>query len=115
MAQNQLAIIVVSRDWFDTAARHLLNNGEPSRSKAHTHIITAKIDDLNDARGLWLKDMTSTWVRNGDPVNMLSFMIPWSFVLALGVVDDQVEKLTPGFRHDKSMDVTESIPEAPAQ
>jgi hypothetical protein len=99
MAQKQMAVVVVPKHWFNSGAHLLLNNGEESGSDGETHFVIAPVDDVSDAYGLWLKDITTTGLtKNGSPVEM-RFMIPWQFVLGLGLMDDQTDKAAFGFRH----------------
>ncbi len=94
MAQKQTAIVVVSKEWIDTAVRHLVNHGRESRSTGQTHVITADIEDTADHRGLWLSNVnTSQLTKDGSNVTM-RFMIPWNFILGLGVVDHSLQVKT---------------------
>ena len=56
--------------------------------------------DLSDHRGIWLTDVITTAVLNrsdDSPVKM-KFMIPWHYVLGLGLPDLQSQESTIGFK-----------------
>ena len=80
--------MVVSKDWINTAGvRHLVNHGRESRSTGETHLVIADLEDTSDHHGLWLKNVNTTSLKpDGSNVTM-RFMIPWSFIVGLGVVD----------------------------
>jgi hypothetical protein len=71
--------------------------GRESNATGDTHMIMAPFDDM-DHRGLWLRDVESNLRRKSDDsqVNM-RLLIPWEFVLAVGLVDESV-KIPPGFQ-----------------
>ena len=95
-AVAQTAIVVVSKDWIDTAVRHLINHGQQSRSTGETHVIFADLEDTSDHRGLWLKNVRTTRLTTDGSNITMRFMIPWSFIVALGVVDHGAP-VEPGF------------------
>ena len=98
MAQKQTAIVVVNKSWIDTAVRHLVNNGQTSRSTGETHLLIGDVEDASDHRGLWLKNiLTNQLTRDGSPITM-KLMIPWSFIVGVGLADDDLQgKMKPGF------------------
>jgi hypothetical protein len=88
MAKPRKGVVVVTKEWINTGVRHLINHGNESRSTGDTHVIFADLDDTTDQRGLWLKNVhTDRLTTDGARVTM-QFMIPWSAVVGLGVVDD---------------------------
>lgn len=96
MAQKQkTAVVVVSKDWIDTSVRHLINHGQESRSTGDTHIVYADLEDTSDHHGLWLKNIKTTQLMKDGSETVMRFMIPWAFVVALGVIDGVEVK--PGF------------------
>ena len=97
MAQQQTAIVVVTKDWINTSwVRHLINQGKESRSTGDTHLITADLEDANDQRGLWLKNIHADHATTDGSRLTMRFMIPWSVIVALGVVDHRTQT-APGF------------------
>ena len=81
------AFVVVQRTWFNHAMHGL--TGHESGSEIDSHVIQAALDDVNDQRGLWLRDIKSRWVKatDGSPV-IMRLLIPWQFVLAVGLADE---------------------------
>ena len=102
MALKQTAIVVVSKAWMDTGGvRLLVNDGRKSQSSDDTHIVVAPLDDSSDQLGLWLQGITTTQMtEDGSPLTM-RLMIPWSFIVALGIVDG--EKETLGFQTNETV------------
>jgi hypothetical protein len=99
MAQKQTAIVVVSKDWINTGVRFLVNHGKKSGTiggSPDTHLVIAPVDDASDHRGLWLKGITTTELTTDTSPVTLKFMIPWSFVLGLGLIDG--ERNSVGFK-----------------
>src|SRR5688572_18948045 len=98
---KQTAFIVVSKEWFNTAGiNHILNDGKESHASGGAHLIMAGDPDLSDHRGIWLTNVVTTAVLNtsdGSPVNM-KFMIPWHYVLGLGLPELQSQESTIGFK-----------------
>lgn len=106
MPQTETAIVVVSKEWIDTAVRHLINQGRESRSTGETHLIFADLDDLSDHRGLWLKNVkTNRLTVDASDVTM-RFMIPWSVIVGLGVVD-RGTAAKAGFSFEPASDLTD--------
>jgi hypothetical protein len=109
MAKKRTAIVVVSKQWFDSS-RVLLSGSPPSESTGDSHVIIGPLDDANDERGLWLKDIITTGILKKDaeddtsPVTVERLMIPWAFVLALGLVEQEAHKIA-GFRTDQPLSV----------
>jgi hypothetical protein len=97
MVKPQTAIVVVRKDWVNTSwLSHLINRGNESRSTGDTHLITADLGDENDQRGLWLKNVHVDHVTKDGSRFTMRFMIPWSVIIALGVVDHGTQT-PPGF------------------
>ena len=96
MSQKQTAIVVVSKDWIDSAVKHLINDGRESRSTGDTHIVYADLEGSSDPHGLWLKNVKTNRLKEDGSEVVMRFMIPWAFVVALGVVDHGID-LEPGF------------------
>jgi hypothetical protein len=97
MSQNQSAVVVVTKDWINTTVRHLINHGQESRSTGETHLVIGDLEGTSDHHGLWLKNVKTTHLTaDGSEVTMVRFMIPWAFVVALGVVDHSTQ-VEPGF------------------
>ena len=114
MAQRKSVFVVVSKEWINTAVRHLVNRGLESRSTGETHLIIADLEDMSDQRGLWLKDVkTDRLTTDGSEVTM-RFMIPWGVIVGLGVVDDAMA-LKPGFAGDVVFDHADLTDHLPAQ
>ena len=97
MALNQKAIVVVSRDWINTGVRHLVNRGQESRSTSDTHIIFSEVDDVSDQRGLWLKDVSTTALTKDGSKTTMRLMIPWAYIVALGLIEGDMPERKPGF------------------
>jgi hypothetical protein len=98
---KQIAFIVVSKEWFNTGGiNHILANGRQSQGSGEAHLIMADNADLSDHRGIWLTNVITTAVLNRSdesPVKM-KFMIPWHYVLGLGLPDVQSAESTIGFK-----------------
>jgi len=97
---KQTAFVVVNKDWIDSGARYLVNNGERSRSDGDTHIFIGEVEDATSERGLWLKNVkTTAFDRPSSPGAgiIMKVMIPWAFVLSLGLVDDEAGKAKLGY------------------
>jgi hypothetical protein len=95
MPQKETVFVVVKKTWFDAAMDPLVT-GRPSKSQVDAHVMVATVDDASDHRGLWLRGIKSRYQRkDGSPVDM-RLMIPWQFVLALGLVAESV-KMPTGF------------------
>jgi hypothetical protein len=101
MAQKQTAFVVVSKDWIDSGARYFINNGEMSSSTTNTHIVIGEVEDATNERGLWLKNVKTTgFTRASSPgvAVTMRVLIPWAFVLSLGlVVDHETGKTKLGY------------------
>ena len=101
MPMKQIAFIVVSKEWFNTGGiNHILANGRESQGNGEAHLIVAGDPDLSEHRGIWLTNVITTAVLNRSdesPVKM-KFMIPWHYVLGLGLPDVQSTESTIGFK-----------------
>jgi len=110
MSRKQTAVVVVSKNWIDTSVRHLINEGRESRSTGETHIVYADLEGTSDPHGLWLKNVKTTRIKaDGEEVVMARFMIPWAFIVALGVIDHAQLELgfTGGVPIEQSADLTD--------
>jgi hypothetical protein len=96
MAQKQSAFVVVSKEWINTTVRHLINQGQESRSAGDTHLIIADLEDTSDSRGLWLNNIKTDRLRTDGATVTMRFMIPWGAIVGLGVVDHGAQ-VEPGF------------------
>jgi hypothetical protein len=106
MAGYETAFIVVSKAWFDSpSVSRILHGGSPSASAGETHTIIAPIRGTNDLQGVWLKNITTTQPRTDGKEVKMDFMIPWSVILALGVVPESEKTTVAGFRSDSSTSV----------
>jgi hypothetical protein len=104
MSQKQTAIVVVTKAWINTSVRHLINDGRESHSTGDTHIVYADLEGTSDHHGLWLRNIkTARLTADGSEVAMTRFMIPWTFIVALGVVDHGAQVET-GFAGGISLD-----------
>ncbi|HEY7450687.1 MAG TPA: hypothetical protein VH702_21195 [Vicinamibacterales bacterium] len=104
--KNGMAFVVVQKTWFDHAMKGL--TGHESGSLINAHVIQAPLDDVTDHRGLWLQDVKSRWVKKTDgSVVIMRLMIPWQFVLAVGLTDEPA-KMPTGFTSDNVTDLTAS-------
>jgi hypothetical protein len=100
MATTKKAFVVVDQEWFDKAL-YMFISDKRSASTNGAHLITGPVEDLSDHRGIWLSDVESR-VRNSNddsPVPPMRLMIPWQFVLAVGVVEGAETKLPAGFQN----------------
>ena len=113
---GQTAIVVVSKDWFNTPGiRHVLARGIESRSSGPTHLLIGPLADRNDPHGLWVKGITATnLTRDASPVK-LEFMIPWGYVYGLALVQDEsAQGRTVGFKVDAATTLVEQPTETAA-
>jgi hypothetical protein len=92
------ALVVVRKDWFDQTLYPLFFD-TPSGSTTNAHVLSGRVEDTNDLRGLWMQDVVSRDHKtDGSPV-ILRLMIPWEFILTVGVVADDKARLPTGFSH----------------
>lgn len=99
MPQKKLAFVVVPKSWFDQTVGRIGTTG-PSKSTGEMHIMISAIDDASDHRGLWLSDVQTLLEKekDGSRVTFERFMVPWQFVLALGIHDTaESVKIPTGF------------------
>lgn len=96
MNKKPLAVVAVSKEWMNSGVHLLLDNGKPSESTNNAHLLILSLEDDTDHRGLWLADITTERLTtNGSPVTMRKFLVPWSYIYAVGLIEDS--KLKPGF------------------
>jgi hypothetical protein len=101
MARGQKAIVVVDREWINTAGiNHLLARGRQSAATGGVHMIIAPLEDASNHQGLWLSEITTTALTQDASVLKMKFMIPWSVIRGLGVVDEPRDKPAIGFKSD---------------
>jgi hypothetical protein len=81
------AVVFVRKDWYDDTLRLLI--GKPKSTSANdTHILIGELrDSTDDPHGIWFRDVPSPHVRD-DGVVKMEFMVPWSVVLGVGLVDE---------------------------
>jgi hypothetical protein len=104
MTKSQTAFVVVQKSWFDHAMHGL--TGRESKSEIDSHVIMAPLDDINDPRGLWLRDIDSPWIKKTDSSTVIMrLMIPWHFVLAVGLADE-AGPIPTGFTGNTVTDLT---------
>jgi hypothetical protein len=93
--KKQTVFVVVDHAWFDVAMRPLIT-GTESGSAVGAHLVYGPVKDLHDPHGLWLSRVQSEIFHEKDGSEVLmDVMIPWRYVIALGVVDETVP-LQPG-------------------
>jgi hypothetical protein len=83
--------VVVRKSWANLyGVRVFIREGrEIKESHDETHILFAKLLDSGDPYGLWIE--TNTGKRESDPsVRLMSIMIPWSEVVTLAVLRDDL-------------------------
>ena len=57
---------------MNTGIALLLNEGHMSRSTGDTAVVKAELDDANDNRGIWLKNITTTqFTEDRSPLTIL--------------------------------------------
>lgn len=106
MAGKQRAFVVVSRSWVNTdGISEIVNNGRKSQADGDAHMVIAPLHDVSDHRGLWLEKITTDKLRRDGATISLTFMIPWSFVLGLGLLDETDAAASIGFKGTGSTSV----------
>ena len=98
MPQTNTGFVIVSKDWFDTPGVYqLIGRGRPRRSTGDAHTLIGPVSDANNHLGLWLGPIgTTELTTDGSPV-VMRFLIPWRFVLGLGVETDSSKPRSVGF------------------
>jgi hypothetical protein len=95
--KNRTAFVVVQKEWFNHGMRAL--TGHESQSERDAHVMICTVDDMADHLGLWIRDVTSHYRKNdAGPFVKMRLMIPWQFVLSVGLVDDKM-KIPTGFQN----------------
>ena len=90
MAKKQTAFVVVQKSWFNLAMNALVTRRD-SQSEVDAHVLIADLDDVTDHRGLWIRNIKSAYQnKKDDSWVMMKLMIPWQFVLSVGLVDKSV-------------------------
>jgi hypothetical protein len=76
--------------------------GKPSLS-SETHLLIGPLEDAVDPHGVLLSGITSHQLtEDGSPITM-KLLVPWSAILALGIVEDENAKVKHGYTtHEKS-------------
>jgi hypothetical protein len=113
LPKEQDAFVVVSKEWFDfPGIRDLLNAGRRSKSTGEAHLLIAPLVDSSDHKGLWVKGITTRELtQDGSPVTM-DFMIPWNYVIGLGMRTDDGNSGGLGFKVDELTHVLASTVES---
>ena len=98
--KRQVALVIVSSEWFTSAGVRRFFGGEQTpRADVSQYVIAPLVND-QDPIGLWIGEMTTKAVRRIDGKDFtMKFMIPWSHVLGLGVIDES-ERRPIGFEAD---------------
>jgi hypothetical protein len=97
METKQTVFIIVDERWFNMAGvNDLVGRGVKSNSSSGAHLIISGITDLSDHKGIWLGNVTTNILHAKDrsPVTM-KVMIPWSYVLSVGVQEEEVGESMP--------------------
>lgn len=76
MAQEQTAVVAVSKEWINTAVRVLVNESRLSRSEANTNILIAPLEDTSDPHGLWLAGVTTRGLTTDGSEVKMRVMVP---------------------------------------
>jgi hypothetical protein len=97
MSKQETAFVVVQKTWFDLAMNPLVT-GRPSESQVDAHVMIGTLDEISDLRGLWLRDITSRMAKKDGSFVTMRLMIPWQFILSVGLVDESV-KIPTGFNN----------------
>jgi hypothetical protein len=97
MSKKETAFVVVQKTWFDLAMNPLVT-GRPSESQVDAHVMIGTLDEISDLRGLWLRDITSRMAKKDGSFVTMRLMIPWQFILSVGLVDESV-KIPTGFNN----------------
>ena len=86
MSSQDIAFVVVTRDWFDATIPRLAGRSD-SGSALNAHVIQAPLKDTSDPRGLWLHRIETDKFHKADGGSVvMDLLIPWQYVLAVGVV-----------------------------
>ena len=96
MAQKDTAVVVVSKEWMNSGVHHVANESRLSESDGDTHLFIAPLEDALDHRGLWLRDVKSTRLTEDASSVTMKFLIPWQFILAVGLIEEG-SKVPMGF------------------
>jgi len=112
--KKQTALLIVRNEWFTSAAIQHFFGGQHTETKeadAAPFLLAPLVDDKHPL-GVWVGDMTTTAVqrKDGQQVKM-NFMIPWSQILAIGIVVDESKKSLIGFKVDDETLVVGSLNE----
>ena len=100
MEKGASVAVVLNRNWANLhGVRLFLRHNEAPELEIpgadESHIVFAKVLDSEDSRGLWIE--LNTERRREDPaVKLLSFLVPWSYVLTIVVA----EEFSPAIREE---------------
>ena len=97
MPKKPTAVVVVSKEWVNSGVHHLVSSGRPSSSTLNTHILIAPLQDAFDPLGLRLSGITTNQLTEDGSAVTMTLLVPWSFIYAVGVIEDENSKVTPGF------------------
>jgi hypothetical protein len=89
MAKKQVvADVLVNRQWWSTAINLVSSQVEPKAANEYVRVRGPLVSE--DHQGIWLSDVPSTLVHAKEPSRkvMMRFLIPWSQIVAIGIIDD---------------------------
>ena len=88
---KQVAVVIVDNEWFHSPGVKRFLAGRSTQRDESSHYILGPLVDDSDPLGVWLGEVTTKSLRRADGKDFdMKFLIPWRFVLALGVVDETV-------------------------
>ena len=84
----QTAIVVVTKDWFNSSLAHLLPPRPISRSTAEFHRLIGGLA-RQDERGVWLADFRTVRIKGPDGTELpMEVLVPWRFVLTVAIINE---------------------------
>ena len=84
----QTAIVVVTKDWFNSSLAHLLPPRPISRSTAEFHRLIGGLAG-QDERGVWLDDFRTVRIKGPDGTDLpMEVLVPWRFVLTVAIINE---------------------------
>jgi hypothetical protein len=97
MRKHQTAFVVVTKEWINTAGINtIVAGGKHSEAAGETHLIIANLKE-HDHHGVWLSGVTTAELRRDGTEVVMDFMIPWSVIVGVGVLEGKYEGQTVGF------------------
>jgi hypothetical protein len=91
--QRNAAFVLVSQSWWSTVAPLLPPNPHPSTAPL-VRLLGPLVSQ--DAAGIWLGDVPANLTRPKGGAVMMSLLIPWEQIVALGAIEES-SGLKPGF------------------